>query len=58
MDMDSIVDVTKLYDNGEMEDEWSETMEELNIDNMLANYMESEFNLPTVNKHFQGAYKC
>ena len=55
--IDSIVDVTKLYKTREMEDEWSETMEELNIDidNVLADYMEYGFNLANSQQAFPGS---
>ena len=51
--MDTIADVTKLYKNGEIEDKLRETMEELNIDNILTNYMEPEFNLGNSKQAFR-----
>ena len=49
-DLDSAIDVTLLYRYGELEDEWSETteeetMEELNMYEILAHYVEYDFSL-------------
>ena len=59
-DLDSAIDVTRLYIYGELEDDWSETMEEetmeeLNNNEMLANYMESDFSLDNPQKVFPGS---
>ena len=56
-DLKSVIDVTRLYRRGELEDEWSETMEEetmeeLDINEILANYMESNLSLVNPQKAF------
>ena len=59
-DLESDIDVTRLYRYGKLECEWGEmmeeeTMEELNMNAMLSNYMESHFSSANPQQAFPGS---